>query len=128
MRRALHTANGDIELTLVYMDNKIKADLSTSNEPLLDKDISLKHILDQSKEITIDLENAADQLGSVNAVLKNDHKVMPPFPTVEEVIAQNEEAEKKVHKAAEDLHQINTELTKQVADKYNIESELSENS
>ncbi|PZU95793.1 MAG: hypothetical protein DCE90_11590 [Pseudanabaena sp.] len=109
------------------MGNEIKANLSASNEPTLDHMTSLKQILNQSKEITVDLENAADQLGSVNAVLKNDDKVIPPFPTVEEVIAQNEEAEKKVEKAAGDLHQINIELNKQVVENHNIKSEPSQN-
>jgi diguanylate cyclase (GGDEF)-like protein len=42
------------------------------------------------------------------------------------VIAQNEEAEKKVVKAAEDLQQVNAELIKQVAERIDIESELRE--
>jgi len=108
------------------MDNEIKANSSISDESLLDQKIPLKRLLDQSEEIKKDVEDAADQLSSVNAVLKNDDKVIPPFPTVEELIHQNEEAEKKVAKAAEDLHQVNTELTKQVAEKNDIESELSQ--
>lgn len=106
------------------MDNEIKANLSTFSEPPLDKKIPLKHLLDQSEEIKEDVEKAAAQISSVNAVLTNDAKIMPPFPTIEEVIAQNEEAEKKVAKAAEDLDHVNAELTKQVAERIDIESEL----
>jgi organic radical activating enzyme len=106
------------------MDNEIKANLSAFKEPPLDKRIPLKHLLDQSEEIKADVENAAAQIGSVNAVLKNDDKVLPPFPTIAEVIAQNEEVEKKVVKAAEDLDHVNVELIKQVDERIDIESEL----
>jgi diguanylate cyclase len=106
------------------MDNEIKANLSAFKEPPLDKRIPLKHLLDQSEEIKADVENAAAQIGSVNAVLKNDDKVLPPFPTIAEVIAQNEKAEKKVVKAAEDLDHVNAELIRQVDERINIESEL----
>jgi len=106
------------------MDNELKANLSAYKEPPHEKEIPLKHLLDQSEEIKADVENAAMQIGSVNAVLKNDDKVLPPFPTIAEVIAQNEEAEKKVVKAAEDLDHVNAELIRQVDERINIESEL----
>lgn len=106
------------------MDNEIKTNLSAFNDPPPDKKIPLKDLLDQSEEIKADVEEAAEQLVSVNIVLTNDAKAIPPFPTIEKVIAQNEAAEKKVAKAAEDLHQVNAELTKQVAERIDIESEL----
>ena len=106
------------------MKEKIKDSSNASDKSVSTKTIPLKNVLNQSEEIKEDVEQAAEEIGSVNAVLTNDHKVMPPFPTIEEVIDQNEEAEKKVVKAAEDLHQVNTELTKQVAERIDIESEL----
>jgi diguanylate cyclase (GGDEF)-like protein len=90
------------------------------------KEIPLKLVLDQSEEITENIKEAADQLGSVNIVLKQKGKVSPTVLTIEEVIAQNEEAEKKVSKAADDLHQVNAELAKQVSERIDIESELLE--
>lgn len=62
----------------------------------------------------------------LNIVLKQKGKVSPTVLTIEEVIAQNEEAEKKVSKAADDLHQVNAELAKQVSERIDIESELLE--
>ncbi|OYQ62536.1 GGDEF domain-containing protein [Pseudanabaena sp. SR411] len=106
------------------MDNEIKASSSEFDDSENVKIVPLKNVLDQSEEIKEDVEEAAEQIGSVNAVLSNDDKVLPPYPTIEEVIAQNEEAERKVVKAAEDLDQVNAELTKQVAEKINIETEL----
>ncbi|MBD2178603.1 diguanylate cyclase [Pseudanabaena sp. FACHB-1998] len=109
------------------MENEIKDSSSTtdtSNQAVNTKTTPLKNALDQNEEIKENVQQAAGQLSTVNAVLKNDEKIIPPFPTIEEVIAQNEEAERKVVKAAEDLHQVNTTLTKQVADRIRIESEL----
>ena len=106
------------------MDNDTKASSSELDDSVSVKTAPLKSVLDQNEEIKEDVEEAAEQIGSVNAVLTNDDKVIPPFPTIEEVIAQNEEAEKKVVKAAEDLHQVNAELTQQVAERIEIESEL----
>ncbi|GBO51515.1 diguanylate cyclase/phosphodiesterasewith PAS/PAC sensor [Pseudanabaena sp. lw0831] len=108
------------------MDKEIKASSDALDNSISAKAVPLKNVLDQSEEIKANVEEAAGQIGSVNAVLTNDAKVMPPFPTIDEVIAQNEEAEKKVVKAAEDLQQVNAELTKQVAERINIESELRE--
>jgi diguanylate cyclase (GGDEF)-like protein len=108
------------------MDNEIKASSDAFDNSISVTTVPLKNLLNQSEEIKANVEKAAEQLGSVNAVLTNNAKVLPPFPTIEEVIAQNEEAEKKVVKAAEDLQQVNAELTKQVAERINIESELRE--
>ncbi len=106
------------------MNNEIKTNLSALNDLPIDEKIPLKDLLDQSEEIKKDVEAAAEQISSVNAVLKNDDKVILPFPTIEDVIAENEAAEKKVAKAAEDLHQVNAELTKQVAERIELQSEL----
>ena len=102
------------------MDNEMKASSDAFDSSISVKTVPLKNLLNQSEEIKADVEKAAEQLGSVNAVLTNNVNVLPPFPTIEEVIAQNEEAEKKVVKAAEDLQQVNAELTKQVAERINI--------
>jgi C4-dicarboxylate-specific signal transduction histidine kinase len=108
------------------MDNEMKASSDALDNSISFKAIPLKNVLDQSEEIKSQVEKAAKELGSVNAVLTNDANVRPPFPTIEEVIAQNEEVEKKVVKAAEDLQQVNAELTKQVAERIDIELELRE--
>ncbi|MCL1495341.1 MAG: diguanylate cyclase [Pseudanabaena sp. Salubria-1] len=108
------------------MDNEMKASSDAFDSSISVKTVPLKNLLNQSEEIKADVEKAAEQLGSVNAVLTNNAKVMPPFPTIQEVIAQNEKVEKKVIKAAEDLQQVNAELTKQVAERIDIELELRE--
>lgn len=87
------------------------------------EDISLKLVLEQSKEIKEKVEEAAEQISSVNAVLKQE-EASPPYSTMEEAIAQNEEAEQKVTQAVGDLHQVNAELAKQIAERIDIELEL----
>ncbi len=94
-------------------------DNSVSNEK-----ISLKLVLDQSEEIKKIIKKAAQQINSVNVVLKQEEKVSSPYSSIEEAIAQNEEAEQKVAKAVEDLHQVNNALAMQVAERIDIELEL----
>jgi diguanylate cyclase (GGDEF)-like protein len=101
------------------MTNANASDKSVNNE-----EIPLKLVLNQSKGIKDNVKKAADQIGSVNSVLKQEEKVPSPYPTIEEVIAENEEAEQKIIKAAKDLHQVNTELAKHVAERIDIELEL----
>ena len=62
----------------------------------------------------------------VNEVLNQGKKVNTPVQTIEEAITQNEDVEHKVAKAADDLHQVNTELAKEVAERVVIESELAD--
>jgi diguanylate cyclase len=118
------------------MDNKISVDTNTveksvstevsteaSTEESTDA-IPLKLVLDQSEEIKKNVEKVADQISSVNATFKQDKKIYFPYPTIEQAIAQNEEAEQKINKAVGDLHQVNTELAKQIAARIDIELEL----
>lgn len=106
------------------MDREVIEDLSYLDKQNLTKQVPLSDVLDQSEEIRENVKAAANQLGSVNAVLKQEQKL--PVPPIEEVIIQNQEAEQKVVKAAEDLDQVNAELAKVVAKGLNIESELME--
>lgn len=107
------------------MDNKIAiVDANALDKSVSTEEIALKLVLDQSQEITENVKKAVDQISSVNAVLKQEEKVSPPYPTIEEAIAQNEEAEQKMTKAVGDLHQVNAELAKQVAERIDIELEL----
>jgi len=88
------------------------------------EEVVLKLVLEQSEEIKEKVMDAAEQLSSVNATLKPENKGSNPYPTIEEAIAQNKEAEQKVNKVVGDLHQVNTELAKQVAERIDIELEL----
>ena len=106
------------------MDNKITVDANTLQNASDTEDIPLKLVLDQSEEIKENVTKVVDQISSVNAIFKQDKKIYFPYPTIEQAIAQNEEAERRISKAVGDLHQVNTELAKQVAERIDIESEL----
>jgi diguanylate cyclase (GGDEF)-like protein len=94
------------------------------NNPSQTNHVPLKRVLDQSEEIQESVKDAADQLSSVNLVLKQEDKDNLPVQSIKEVVTQNEKIEQKLVKAADDLHQVNAELAKAVAERIEIESEL----
>jgi diguanylate cyclase len=106
------------------VDKEVSEHSSILDQRKLFKQVRLSDVLDQSEEIRENVKDAANQLGSVNALLKQEQKL--PVPPIEEVIIQNQEAEQKVVSAAEDLDQVNSELAKVVAKGINIETELIE--
>jgi diguanylate cyclase (GGDEF)-like protein len=108
------------------MHNNNMANTDTLHETEDNVEISLDRVLVKSEEIKEKVGEAAQQINSVNVVLKQEEKGNYPYHTIEEAIAQNEEAEQKVTKAVGDLQKVNTELAKQVAKRIDIELELKE--
>ena len=90
------------------------------------KKVSLRRVLNQNKKIKKTVKQAANELTSINEVLQQGIKVNIPVRTIEEAITQNEDVEHKVAGAADDLHQVNIELAKEVAERVVIESELAD--
>jgi diguanylate cyclase (GGDEF)-like protein len=90
------------------------------------KSASLGRVLNQSKKIKETVKQAAGELTTVNKILKQGKKANDPVQSIKAAIAQNEDVELKVAKAADDLHQVNTELAREVADRVAIESELAD--
>jgi diguanylate cyclase len=89
------------------------------------KRVSLGSVLNENKKIKRTIKQAATELTSVNEVLKKtEEKINVPVSTIKVAIAQNENVEQKVEKAAADLKQVNAELTREVAERAIIESEL----
>jgi diguanylate cyclase (GGDEF)-like protein len=106
------------------MDKKITSDPDNLDKLIPTNHTPLKLVLDQSEEIQENVKDAADQLSSINLVLKQEDKDNLPIQSIKEVVTQNEEIEQKLVKAADDLHQVNAELAKAVAERIEIESEL----
>jgi diguanylate cyclase (GGDEF)-like protein len=106
------------------MDKEKAIGSDNLNNPSQTNHVPLKHVLDQSEEIQESVKDAADQLSSVNLVLKQEDKDNLPVQSIKEVVTQNEKIEQKLVKAADDLHQVNAELAKAVAERIEIESEL----
>ncbi len=104
----------------------MKSRSKDSEKPVPAKSVSLTRVLDKNKEIKKNVQHAASELTSINEVLKQGVKDNIPVQTIEEAITQNEDVEHKVAKAADDLHQVNIELAKEVAERVVIESELAD--
>jgi len=91
-----------------------------------DKNVSLERVINQNEKIKENVKQAANELTSVNEILKQGKEVKIPVQIIKEAIIQNKEVEYIVAKAADDLHQVNTELAKEVAERLVIETELSD--
>lgn len=91
-----------------------------------DKNASLERVINQNEKIKENVKQAANELTSVNEILKQGKEVKIPVQIIKEAITQNKEVEYIVAKAADDLHQVNTELAKEVAERLVIETELSD--
>jgi len=91
-----------------------------------DKNASLESVINRNEKIKETVKQAANELTSVNEILKQGKDVKIPVPIIKKAITQNKEVEYKVAKAADDLHQVNTELSKEVAERLVIETELSD--
>ncbi len=85
------------------------------------KKVSLENVLKKNEKIKETVKTAASKLTSVNEVLKLE-KV--PVQIMKQAVIQNEDVEQKVAKAADDLKLVNTKLTKEIAQRIVIESEL----
>jgi len=90
------------------------------------KKVSLRRVLNKNKKIKNNVEHAASELTSINEVLSQGIKVNIPIQTIEGTITLNEDVEHEVARAADDLHQINLELAKEVDERVVIESELAD--
>ena len=96
------------------------------NKTVPDKNASLERVINQNEKIKKTVQQAACDLTSVNEVLNQGKEVKIPVQIIKEAITQNKEVEHKVAKAADDLHQVNAELAKEMAERVVIESELSD--
>lgn len=104
----------------------MKSKSTTSKKTALTKNASLKRVINKNEKIKETVKQAATELTSVNEILKKGKEVKIPVQIIKDAITQNKEVEYKVAKAAEDLHQVNTELAKEVAERLVIETELSD--
>jgi len=95
-------------------------------KPAPAKKVTLGRVLNKNKKIKDNVKHAASELTSINEVLNQGITVNIPDQTIEEAITLNEDVEHEVAKAADDLHQVNVELAKEVDERVVIESELSD--
>ena len=83
-------------------------------------------MLNKTKKIKAHIEQSASELTSVNEVLRQGTKVIIPIETMQGAILQSEDVEHKVAQAADDLHQVNAELAREVAEREDVEAKLAD--
>ena len=87
---------------------------------------SLERAIKLSKNIKDAVEQAAGELTSINAILKQYNKSSVPFQTIQKAIVQNECVEHKIAKAVDDLNQLNTQISKEMEERVVVESKLAD--
>ena len=73
---------------------------------------ALAKALNQSEQIKGKVEECAQELSSINEVLKNEVVEHLPLAQVEEALHQSEEVEVKVQECADDLALVNQALSR----------------
>jgi len=104
----------------------MKSKSPDSKRPVPAKRASLTRVLNKNKQIRKHVKHAATDLTSINEVLQQGVEDNIPVRTMEAAISQNEDVEHKVAGAADDLHQANIELAKEVTEREVIETELAD--
>jgi len=104
----------------------MKSKSPDSKKPVSAKRVSLTRVLDKNKQVRKHVKHAATELTSINEVLQQGVEENIPVRTIKAAIIQNEDVEHRVAGAADDLHQVNIELAKEVTDRVVIETELAD--
>jgi diguanylate cyclase (GGDEF)-like protein len=85
----------------------------------------LSQALTQSERVHEKVEQAAVDLSSVNAVLKNEIAEGVPLANVEAALNQSEAVEFKVQEAAAELVAVNDTLAQELDERHHLEDQLS---
>ena len=98
-----------------------------STEPgALVKPESLIHAVSQSERIKDVVEECADELSSVNAVLKEELGKRPTHQDVDIALQKSDAIENKVQECAEDLSLVNQALQGEIQERQALENELAD--
>lgn len=85
---------------------------------------SLTNVLIQSERVRDMVEEAAEELSSVNTVLKQELADRGSLPEIENAIQKSETVEIKVQDAAEELSAVNQALENEVNERHLLEHQL----
>lgn len=85
---------------------------------------SLSEVVGQGERVQDMVEECADQLSSINSVLKNELAEKAPLPVVEQALEQSEAVEGKVQEASEELSAMNRALKDEVHERQALEQQL----
>ena len=95
-------------------------DHQATAEPLLAK------ALNQSEGVKRKVENCAQDLSSVNVVLKEELLERFPVKEIRKALVKSEDIENKVQECADELHNVNTTLAEEIVERENLQKQLSE--
>ncbi len=98
-----------------------KSNSNTNKPPPL-----LVKALNKSEHVKDKVEECAQKLSAVNAVLKEELVAQLPLEEIQDALAQNKDIEDKVQECAEDLHVVNAALTEEIAERKKLEQQLAE--
>ncbi|MEX2197293.1 MAG: hypothetical protein WD886_00670, partial [Burkholderiales bacterium] len=86
----------------------------------------LARALDQSEDVQVKVEEAADDLSTVNNTLKQDPAMTgAQRREVKQALAKSAEIEVKVQECADDLETVNETLTEELEERADLEHQLS---
>ena len=83
--------------------------------------------LNQSEQVKGKVEQCAQELSSINEVLKQEIKEHLPLEQVQEALHQSEEVEVKVQECADDLSLVNQALEEEIRERKKLERKLAAN-
>jgi len=87
---------------------------------------TLHRALDRSEQVTVKVEEAAEELSDVNAALQEEVAAGVPVAQVRGALDKSEAVETKVQEAAVDLVAVNEALTEEVAERDALEHRVSQ--
>jgi diguanylate cyclase (GGDEF)-like protein len=90
------------------------------------KNAPLNRALNQSEHVQDTVEQAAEDLSSVNAELKDGIAGGVALPKVESALDQSEAVELKVQEAANELVAVNDALAEEIDERHHLEDQLSQ--
>lgn len=97
---------------------------STSNIQPADPSPALVGALSQSAEIEARVEECAEEISSITAVLKEEIAPRQTSRDAEQALAQSEQVKQKIEQCAEELHSLNAALSKEMRERRRSERAL----
>jgi diguanylate cyclase (GGDEF)-like protein len=85
---------------------------------------SLTKVLGKSEHVKDLVEESAEELSSVNVVLKQEVVDRDPLPGVENALERNEAVQNKVQEASEELSVVNRGLEDEITERHMLEHQL----
>jgi len=100
------------------------SDTEETTRPTRAKAAPLVTALTQSEQVKDKVEECAEELSSVNEVLKQEVTERVPLEKVEQALHQSEEVEAKVQECADDLSLVNQALAVEIKERRKLERRL----